>query len=880
MFTTPRGLIQKYAPIILVLLVATYLRSKDIGLSPMGADDAVISLKALDVARHDQFTLLGPVMSVGLWHSPFSIYFYALPYALSTDPRIARLFTGLFNVIGVALVYYIGAKFLNRPAGIIAALLVAVHSEMVFWGRGIWNPNIGAPFALLYLATSLRGYYLNHRPSRLINLLALSLSAQCHPAVVLLLPISPILFVYAWLKRPAQRWPLIWQTVAGGVLAALSLLPWGLGLYSAIQVGGSQTEASLVTGRGFSYMFQVIYDSLGNWRPHFFQPVLPTLVVVGAIWLVLRFVRQRGAGVPGLVIALSFFLVPILSLALNAKFRNHFLASSYPNSLLIVGALLGNLLTNQWRGLSLKWLVPPLVTFIVGLNLIYNFEPPESYLGPRYSLDEQIGAIRAAEKLAADTGRDLLLLADDTGNEPPYTWELLNAGRPSRVIWSGRPLPVAAKGAVLVGFAADASRPDFFSGGQLFGKYFRIVELPIIDPRSINWPAPQPVQFTNGTQVLGFFTQPANTAPAANQPWTVYLLARVTAPNAIDQTFFVHLVNTTGDKYAQVDLPALPAGEQRTGEMMVAQFNFQPGEGLPTSGPLYLRFGMYAANGQAKVLDANQNISGDFGLIQIRGQRQPLVSEGSVWLDDLTTRSPLVQGPPLEVTATWHIRDPIAQAFNLHWQLRNPANQVVYETTDALDSTFPVGAFVNAQYRLRIPTDLAPTRYTLELNLSDSNNQDQWTQPFRQPIEIQPRPRQFQAPAITRVVNATYGNQIKLLGYDLNQSDKQVHLILYWQPRTTIQPDYKYFVHVWQNGQVLAQIDSAPAQYQYLTSWWAAGEIISEPVTLDLSALASGDYTLTTGFYDPTTGDRLSVTLADGTQPTDEWVTIQTIHLP
>src|SRR5574341_2224328 len=121
--------ILKFGPIVLILLLAAYLRWSKLGGDPLAMDDSVISLKAIGLARHGQWTLLGTVMSVGFWHSPLSVYLYAIPYSLSPDPRIARLFTGAWNTVAVALVYFIGARFFSRPAGIVAALLYAVHPE-------------------------------------------------------------------------------------------------------------------------------------------------------------------------------------------------------------------------------------------------------------------------------------------------------------------------------------------------------------------------------------------------------------------------------------------------------------------------------------------------------------------------------------------------------------------------------------------------------------------------------------------------------------------------------------------------------------------------------------------------------------------------------
>ncbi|MEK7277364.1 MAG: glycosyltransferase family 39 protein, partial [Chloroflexota bacterium] len=555
---------RNYLAIVLILLLAAYLRWARVGLDPMGADDAVISLKAISVARHGQVELLGSAMSVGFWHSPFSIYLYAIPYSLTPDPRIARLFTGALNVIAVALVYLTGKKVFSRPAALIAAVLYAVHPEALISGRGIWNPNVAAPFVALFILTGLLGYYHNNRWARIIHLPALSLAVQCHPSAILLLPITLVLGGHALRQRPDRRREIIGQTMISGAIAALTLLPWGAGLYLAWQSPSAQTVITPLPNRGWGYTFTTIYEGLGYWRKHYSQPIVPVLTAIASLWLLARSFRKEG--MPGLAVVMGFFLVPVLALILNAKYRGFYLTPEYPNVFLIQGAFIGGVAARHgsWRGLintrALRWLVPPLVAFIVGLHLIYAFTPPESYLGPRYSLDEQIAAINLAETRARATGRDLILLAPDTGNEPPYLWELLNEGRDARVVWHGRGLPLPLNGAVMVGFADYAARPFVFSGGDIVGEYFRIVDLPPADHFNPDLAPLQPIRLANGSTLFGFLRETRDSLPSANQQWTIFLIWRVDTPSAEDYKIFVHLINDRGDKYAQLDVPALPVG--------------------------------------------------------------------------------------------------------------------------------------------------------------------------------------------------------------------------------------------------------------------------------------------------------------------------------
>ncbi len=106
------------------------------------------------------------------------------------------------------------------------------------------------------------------------------------------------------------------------------------------------------------------------------------------------------------------------------------------------------------------------------------------------------------------------------------------------------------------------------------------------------------------------------------------------------------------------------------------------------------------------------------------------------------------------------------------------------------------------------------------------------------------------------------GDQIKLLGFDLNSTlqTQNLTLVLYWQALKTINTDYTVFVHVRNAaGEVVAQKDSPPAGGAYPTRLWDAGEIIRDEVSVPLEHLAPGEYEVVVGMYDFITGLRLAV---------------------
>ncbi len=122
-------------------------------------------------------------------------------------------------------------------------------------------------------------------------------------------------------------------------------------------------------------------------------------------------------------------------------------------------------------------------------------------------------------------------------------------------------------------------------------------------------------------------------------------------------------------------------------------------------------------------------------------------------------------------------------------------------------------------------------------------------------------------------LKATFGAAplAQLLGYDLQmpqQTDGKLILTLYWQIQNRTSTSYKCFVHlIGPDGRPAAQQDSIPQAGHRPTTTWQPGEILPDTYTIDLTPLPPGDYPLRIGFYDPTTGQRLSPVLDGHAQP-------------
>jgi len=243
-------------------------------------------------------------------------------------------------------------------------------------------------------------------------------------------------------------------------------------------------------------------------------------------------------------------------------------------------------------------------------------------------------------------------------------------------------------------------------------------------------------------------------------------------------------------------------------------------------------------------------------------------------------KSSLEQGPPLNIHATW-LTPPegsISDTLRLNWQLESPDNLVVFDqSTNLLPNShidhLPGNMLITANYTLRIPTDLVPGKHRLSVKLSNSNDYSPELH-FADYIDITPRRREFLLPPMKNTLRVTFADQIRLAGYDFEHSDHTLKLTLHWHALGQISVDYKYFVHVWSDSEVVAQLDAMPDSYRYPTSWWAPDEVFSDTVELDLTDAGPDEITVTLGLYNAETGQRLPIVTANGSASSKDWVTL------
>ena len=227
--------------------------------------------------------------------------------------------------------------------------------------------------------------------------------------------------------------------------------------------------------------------------------------------------------------------------------------------------------------------------------------------------------------------------------------------------------------------------------------------------------------------------------------------------------------------------------------------------------------------------------------------------------------SETLTGAPIDVTLYWRRdgdRPQNDNPFTFFLTSCGCARQP--KTATALTTTLPAqnayfsdqwqpGEIVADRYRLRVPFELAPGDYTLEVLMGNAL-----------PIElgsvgVRDGDRVLRKPPIDHPMNVKLGDAIELAGYNLAQTSDAIKLTLIWKSLQTIDEDYTVFTHLLDRaGQQIAGKDNQPVNGSYPTSHWMPGEYIIDEYTIPSAA---DEFEIEVGLYDPETGARLGETI-------------------
>jgi hypothetical protein len=175
---------------------------------------------------------------------------------------------------------------------------------------------------------------------------------------------------------------------------------------------------------------------------------------------------------------------------------------------------------------------------------------------------------------------------------------------------------------------------------------------------------------------------------------------------------------------------------------------------------------------------------------------------------------------------------------------------------------WPPNAVAWGYYTLLVSPLVPAGDYTVTLDLLDAETGHSWGRSMAiQPVTVQPAMCNLATVPEAKDVNALFGNELRLLEYELQREERRLNLTLYWRPERRIDTDYKVFVHVFDpaTGIPVAQDDAMPRHWAYPTTYWWPAEAVDDRISISLDDVPAGSYGIAIGVYEPATGERLSL---------------------
>ena len=322
---------------------------------------------------------------------------------------------------------------------------------------------------------------------------------------------------------------------------------------------------------------------------------------------------------------------------------------------------------------------------------------------------------------------------------------------------------------------------------------------------------------------------------------------------------------------------SLPLTDQSFGSLRTGSTSFR--FTIPTNAPA----GLYVPRltlADSRPLTPSGQTRGDLFLRPIRvGGAQPAADEETPPLDVGAVETRQDTPGVLNVQLTWLAQQPLSHNYNVSLRLVDSEGTLLAQVDRQPgygfqpSSLWPAGRWVNDWQALLLPDEAPP--YTVVAGLYDVASPGPAVLTRRlgeirqegDELVLRTIEPLFTLPEGMTEITAKFGDAIRLRGYEMEPTNEAIHLTLFWEALATGREDYTRFVHLVKAGadQPVVQDDSMPRRNTYPTGQWTAGEIVADPLTLELRQAPAGEYRIAVGFYSQADGlPRLTAVDANG----------------
>ncbi len=303
------------------------------GLNPFAFDESRLSLMALELAKNGIFPKVGLPSSAGIPNLPIQVWLFAIPYAFSTDPKVASSFVGLLSLLSLMAIWWLARSQWGPEAGLVTVWLTAGSPYLAFYSRSVWPQNWLPILSAIWLTTVV---FKRKKIAFFLNGFVTGLAFQVHYAGIALL--LPSLFLVITIPaKLRQAWfvglmiALVPAFIYGKEVVRAAK---GIGLEIKFGLKSFLQTVKLLSGYGWEILL------LGPGAPNDWKALpLAGLLVPGMVWGILCLVRQtvRAKGGFHVLTLITGMASPVLWVFHFTSPLLHYHLISLPSLFLVIG---------------------------------------------------------------------------------------------------------------------------------------------------------------------------------------------------------------------------------------------------------------------------------------------------------------------------------------------------------------------------------------------------------------------------------------------------------------------------------------------------------------------------------------------------------------
>jgi hypothetical protein len=231
----------------------------------------------------------------------------------------------------------------------------------------------------------------------------------------------------------------------------------------------------------------------------------------------------------------------------------------------------------------------------------------------------------------------------------------------------------------------------------------------------------------------------------------------------------------------------------------------------------------------------------------------------------------ILQGTFMGLEIYWGAVTPPEQNLSARIELVNQANTTVQVEQRPLYPEWPSSEWnpdtiVIGRYRVRVDAEMPAGDYDVKVGLADAKTGDLLGDlATLTTLQVKPLARTYQLPSPEFRTEGCFDERICLLGYALDHKNEHLVFNFYWQARQLMEHDYVMSTRLLDpsSTSIVWQHDAAPRDWQYPTTWWDDGEVVSDTITCALDEVPTGRYQLEVAVYEPRSGEVLTASSSD-----------------